>query len=85
MATEAAPTFDDPLEMLHACHGRILGQCDTLKKLTAYLPVHGCDQQARQAAQNILRFFDSAGHFHHQDEEENLFPARGSCKTHRPS
>ncbi|HEX5364652.1 MAG TPA: hemerythrin domain-containing protein [Gallionella sp.] len=71
----SAPTFDHPLEMLHACHGKILRQCDTLQKLAAHLAQHGCDTQARQAAQGILRYFDTAGQFHHQDEEENLFPS----------
>lgn len=71
---EAAPSFDHPLEMLHACHGKIQRQLDTLQKLAAHLPAHGCDQQVRQAAQSILRYFDTAGQFHHQDEEENLFP-----------
>lgn len=71
---EAAPSFDHPLEMLHACHGKIKRQLDTLQKLAAHLPTHGCDKQAQQAAQGILRYFDTAGQFHHQDEEENLFP-----------
>lgn len=61
--------------MLHACHGKILRLCDTLQKLAAHLPGNGCDQQARQAAQGILRYFDSAGKFHHEDEEQDLFPA----------
>ena len=72
---EAAPSFDDPLEMLHACHGKILRQCDTLRKLAPHLASNGCDQQAQQAAQGILRYFDTAGKFHHQDEEEDVFPA----------
>lgn len=72
---EAAPSLDNPLEMLHACHGKIQKQLDTLQKLATHLPAHGCDQQAQQAAQGILRYFDTAGQFHHQDEEENLFPA----------
>lgn len=71
---KAAPSFDHPLDMLHACHGKILRQCDTLQKLASHLTSHGCDQQARQAAQDILRYFDSAGQFHHQDEEEDVFP-----------
>ena len=70
-----APTFDDPLEMLLACHGKILRQCDTLQKLSGHLKTHGSDAQARLAAHGILRYFDTAGQFHHQDEEENLFPA----------
>lgn len=77
-----APTFDDPLEMLHACHGKILRQCDTLRKLLTHLRTHGCDTQARQAAQSVLRYFNTAGQFHHQDEEENLFPSlRASADT----
>lgn len=76
---KSAPSFDDPLQMLRACHEKILRQCDTLKKLAAYLTNHGCDAQAQQAAQGILRYFDTAGQFHHQDEEENLFPALRSC------
>jgi hemerythrin-like domain-containing protein len=85
-AADSAPSFDNPLEMLHACHGKILQQCDTLRKLVTHLPSAGCDEQAQQAAQSILRYFDSAGQFHHQDEEEDLFPAlrkaAGSDKSH---
>ena len=77
----AAPSFDHPLELLHACHGKIHQQLDTLQKLATHLPVHGCDQQVQQAAQGILRYFDSAGQFHHQDEEENLFPTLLALNT----
>ena len=68
------PTFDNPLEMLLACHGKIQAQCATLCKLLQHLSSHGCDTQARQAAQAILRYFDSAGQNHHDDEEQDLFP-----------
>ncbi len=71
---ESAPGFDSPLDMLHACHDRIMDQCATLQKLMQHLPMHGCDTQAQQAAQAILRYFDTAGRHHHQDEEEDLFP-----------
>lgn len=71
---EAAPSFDHPLEMLHACHGKIMLQCGTLRNLVTHLANKGCDQQAQQAAQSILRYFDTAGQFHHQDEEGDLFP-----------
>jgi hemerythrin-like domain-containing protein len=74
-AKQANITFDQPLEMLHACHGKILQQCDTLEKLAAHLPHHGCDDQAQQAARRILRYFETAGQFHHLDEENDLFPA----------
>lgn len=69
-----APSFDDPLAMLRACHGRIQAQCATLKKLQTWLPEHGCDSQAQQAAQAVLRYFDTAGQYHHEDEEQDLFP-----------
>ncbi len=75
MPAEPAPTFDHPLEMLHACHDKILRQCRLLEKLAPHMADKGCDEQARQAAQGILRYFDSAGQFHHLDEEEDLFPA----------
>ena len=60
--------------MLHACHDRIMEQCATLQKLLQHLPTHGCDVQAQQAAQAVMRYFDTAGQFHHQDEEVDLFP-----------
>lgn len=69
-----APSFDNPLEMLLACHGKIQSQCATLRKLPQHLSSHGCDTQAQQAAQAILRYFDTAGQNHHDDEEQDLFP-----------
>ncbi|WP_153111184.1 hemerythrin domain-containing protein [Propionivibrio limicola] len=68
------PALDEPLEMLEACHDRIEAQLATLERLLAHLPDHGADEQARQAAQAILRYFGSAGPNHHEDEERNLFP-----------
>ncbi len=70
----AAPGFDDPLEMLQACHGRIQAQCDTLRRLAEHLATQGNDVQAQQAARAILRYFDTAGRHHHDDEERDLFP-----------
>lgn len=76
---EASASFNNPLAMLHACHGKILAQCTTLRKLSSHLSSNCCDLQAQQAAQNILRYFDTSGQFHHQDEEENLFPTLRLC------
>ncbi len=81
-----AVSFDQPIAMLHACHGKILQQCDTLEKLAAHLAVHGCDVPAQQAAQRVLRYFDTAGQFHHLDEENDLFPAlRQAAAGEEPS
>lgn len=74
LLTKPAPSFDEPLEMLKACHERIAAQCATLAKLSAHLPSHGADEQAQQAARNIMRYFDVAGPHHHADEEDDLFP-----------
>lgn len=72
---ETAASFDRPLQLLHACHGKLMHQCGTLRNLAVHLSQHGCDGQAQQAAQAILRYFTTAALLHHQDEEEDLFPA----------
>jgi hemerythrin-like domain-containing protein len=67
--------FEVPLEMLAACHGRVQHQCDTLLRLLAHLESHGPDRPAREAARAVLRYFDTAARHHHEDEEQDLFPA----------
>ncbi|AVZ79722.1 hemerythrin domain-containing protein [Zoogloeaceae bacteirum Par-f-2] len=69
-----APGFETPLEMLEACHGRLQGQLETLARLAAWLPAHGADDQAQQAASAVMRYFDLAAANHHMDEEDDLFP-----------
>ena len=64
-----------PLEMLSACHRRIENQCATLRRLVAHLVAHGADDDARIAARNVMRYFDTAANDHHADEEQDLFPA----------
>lgn len=71
----AAPTTDDPLGLLSACHGRIARQCATLRRLAAHLPAHGSDDAAQVAAAGVARYFQTAAIHHHEDEEEDLFPA----------
>lgn len=71
----AAPSFDEPVEMLDACHGRIKAQLATLRRLAAWLPEYGVDQSAQEAAAAVLRYFTVAAPHHHADEEEDLFPA----------
>jgi hemerythrin-like domain-containing protein len=78
----AAPAagFEAPLEMLAFCHGRIEQQCATLLRLVPHLAAHGSDAQApdtqaRAAAANVVRYFDTAAVQHHADEEVDLFPA----------
>jgi hemerythrin-like domain-containing protein len=70
----SAPTLDEPLEMLAACHERIEAQLCTLEKLLEHLPQKGADAAAREAAQQVMRYFDTAGVHHHRDEDEDVFP-----------
>ena len=69
-----APAFDEPLEMLAACHERIEAQLCTLEKLMGHLGERGCDAGAREAAASVMRYFDTAGVDHHRDEDEDMFP-----------
>lgn len=69
-----APTFDDPVGMLRACHQRMERQLATLARLARHLPEFGADQQARSSARALLRYFDSAAPNHHADEEASVFP-----------
>lgn len=71
---ETAPGFDQPIAVLKHCHERIRKQLATLEKLLPHLAAHGADEQARQAAAAVIKYFDKAAHLHHDDEEQNLFP-----------
>ncbi len=71
---EPAASFDDPVALLMACHDRVRHYAGLALKLAEYLPAHGADAQAREAASSILRYFDVAAPLHHQDEEDDLFP-----------
>jgi len=80
----AAPTFAQPFEMLEACHERVHRSLDLLARLRAHVATQGADEQARQAAHDVLRYFDEAAPHHHLDEELHVFPlllARGTPAT----
>lgn len=69
-----AAGFDEPFEMLLACHERVQRMLQLLQRLGAHLAEQGCDANARQAARDVMRYFDIAGPAHHEDEERHLFP-----------
>jgi pyridoxamine 5'-phosphate oxidase len=71
---DSAPGFDQPIAVLKHCHDRIRKQVATLQKLLAYLPLHGADEQARQAAAAVIKYFEKAAPLHHEDEEHDLIP-----------
>jgi hemerythrin-like domain-containing protein len=66
--------FEAPFDMLEACHERVERTLNLLVRLHQHVRTHGCDAQAEQAAQDILRYFDLAAPLHHQDEELHVFP-----------
>jgi len=70
-----AADFDHPIDILDGCHERIRRQCVTIQRIAEHVAERGADDEARQAARGVMRYFDTAGADHHRDEEEDLFPA----------
>lgn len=80
LISSPAASFAQPFEMLHACHERMQRMLALLQRLRAHVGTHGADDEARQAASDVLRYFEQAAPQHHQDEELHIFPplvARG--------
>lgn len=67
--------FEAPFEMLDACHERVERMLRLLGKIREHVATHGADAQARDAARDVMRYFDQAGPHHHEDEERHVFPA----------
>ena len=76
LVLHAAPAagFDEPFEMLAACHERVQRMLRLLRRLAAHLGEHGADAQAAQAAVDVMRYFDEAAPRHHDDEELHVLP-----------
>lgn len=60
--------------MLEACHERVQRTLGLLGRLREHVRKQGVDNDARQAARDVLRYFDIAAPLHHQDEELHVFP-----------
>ena len=65
------PGFDDPIGLLRACHTKMQQHCELLNELVSRNTV---DNEAREAARSISRYFTQSAPLHHRDEEEDLFP-----------
>ena len=77
--------FEQPFDMLDACHERVQRSLQLLADLRGYLHSKGCDDSARQAARDVWRYFEIAAPLHHQDEELHIFPAlRERCAQDAP-
>lgn len=68
--------------MLLACHERVRRSLDLLLRLQAHVEQHGTDSQARDAARDVLRYFDIAGPAHHEDEERHVLPRLRAAGQH---
>jgi len=76
LVVSPAAGFEQPFEMMEACHERMQRTLRLLERLRAHVTRRGADEQARQAARDVMRYFDMAAPQHHRDEELHVFPAR---------
>jgi hemerythrin-like domain-containing protein len=82
---EMAPTFEDPLGMLRACHRRIERALDALQLLVEGEQQEGLGEGARESLRQILHYFATGVPRHAKDEEESLFPRMRSALEERDS
>lgn len=66
--------FEQPFEMLEACHERVQRSLGLLERLIEHVAAQGHDAKSRSAAYDVLRYFDLAAPHHHEDEERHVFP-----------
>jgi hemerythrin-like domain-containing protein len=69
-----AAGFEEPFALLEACHARVRRSLGLLARLVTHLQAQGNTPQAREAACDVMRYFDIAEPLHHQDEERHVFP-----------
>ena len=74
LVSSPSATFEQPFEMLEACHERVHRMLALLARLREHLRTHGADAQAQQAARDVMRYFEQAAPQHHADEELHVFP-----------
>lgn len=67
--------FEQPFELLEACHERVDRTLALLQRLVAHIDNQGHDASSRSAASDVMRYFDLAAPHHHLDEERHVFPA----------
>ena len=60
--------------MLTGCHERVRRSLALLARLADHLRRRGADAAARDAAADVLRYFERAAPAHHDDEERHVLP-----------
>lgn len=68
-------SWDEPIEMLYACHGKVKTFCRQLQLLPDYLSQNGLNTAVKNDVRQILAYFNQAAPLHHDDEERDFFPA----------
>ena len=68
-------TWQDPVSILYACHGKVKRFCRQLQILPDYLQKNGVNQAVINDVKLILQYFNQAAPLHHEDEEQDFFPA----------
>ena len=68
-------TWNEPVDMLYACHSKVKRFCKQLQILPDYVEKNGINQAVQNDVQIILNYFNIAAKLHHQDEEDDFFPA----------
>lgn len=74
LSTMMSSKFEDPVEILTACHRRVSHMLGLLERLVEHLDQVGSDNSARQAARDLTRFFNLAAVHHYNDEELHVVP-----------
>ncbi|OOF86236.1 hemerythrin domain-containing protein [Rodentibacter ratti] len=68
-------SWNEPIEMLYACHSKVKRFCHQLSILPSYLEKNGVNQAVLNDVKIILQYFNCAAPLHHDDEEKDFFPA----------
>ncbi len=66
--------FDEPLDILHACHDRVRRSLALLREIGERVATGRVDVGVHGAAADVLHYFDRAAPLHHEDEEQHIFP-----------
>jgi hemerythrin-like domain-containing protein len=66
-------SYDEPFDLLDACHERVQRSLALLRRLVDHLRDHGAGAASADAARDVLRYFDVAAPAHHEDEERHVF------------
>ena len=61
-------TWNEPIDMLYACHSKVKRFCKQLTILPGYLEKNGVNQAVLNDVKTILQYFNHAAPLHHDDE-----------------